>query len=438
MRKSKENSSNHKLRKAVIVLFWLFIWQCLAFWADSEILLASPFKVLGRFFSLLPNIKFWQVLLHSLGRIGLGFLLGVAAGLLLAMLAARLSFLEEIVAPAMVLCKTVPVASFVVLLLIWWGSGYLAVAICFLIVLPNIYISTLEGIRSTDVRLLEMSRVFHMPLWNRFFYIYRPALRPFLDSSLKLSLGLCWKSGVAAEVIGTPEFSIGEQLYFSKIHLDTADLFAWTAVIILLSMGFEKVVLKLVRLFFAWEPGCKEAVREVQKAQGQLQVKNLSKHFGDLEVLKDFNAAYQPGQTYYFNTPSGSGKTTLFRILCGLETADGGRVEPVCAYSVMFQEDRLCEEYSALKNVEMVLGDGERARKALEQLLEADALEKPCNQLSGGMKRRVALVRAMEANGDCVILDEPFTGMDGETKARAQDYIARKQQGRIVLVATHI
>lgn len=442
------------LRKTAIILLWLIIWQLLSAWVDSEILLVSPVRAAGRFLTLLPDLKFWQVILHSMVRIGSGFLLGVAVGLVLAFFAGRFSFLEELFRPVMTLCKTVPIASFVVLLLIWWGSAYLAVAICFLIVLPNIYISALEGIRSTDVRLVEMASVFHMPLRNRFFYIYRPALRPFLDSSLKLSLGMCWKSGVAAEVIGTPEFSIGEQLYFSKIHLDTADLFAWTAVIILLSICFEKIVLKLVAVFFAWEPECRGqfVVNSRRKCREQInnkpmsdetlpekiEITNLSKSFGELEVLKDFNAVYGCGETYHFTSPSGSGKTTLFRILCGLEQADNGTVEPACTYSVMFQEDRLCEEYSAVRNVEMVSGDREKAGEALSQLLETEAMDKPCSQLSGGMKRRVALVRAMEAKSDCVILDEPFTGMDAGTRAKAEQYIKERQQGRILLVATHI
>lgn len=441
------------MRKTVILLFWLIVWQLLAFWVDNEILLVSPWEAFVSFSAFLLDGGFWQTVLHSALRIGAGFVLGAMVGLVLAAAAGKISILEELFAPVMTLCKTVPVASFVVLLLIWWGSAYLAVAICFLIVLPNIYISTLEGIRSTDVRLLEMAKVFRMPMKNRFFYIYRPALRPFWDSSLKLSLGMCWKSGVAAEVIGTPEFSIGEQLYFSKIHLDTAGLFAWTAVIILLSICFERFVLYLVRLFQAWEPGCKGQNLERGKsvpddgttedvstgvAYNGLQIENLQKCYDEEPVIKDFYATYQPGGTYYFTEPSGSGKTTLFRILCGLETADSGRVEPSCSYSVMFQEDRLCEEYSALKNVEMVLGDRDRARAALLQLLETEALDKPCAQLSGGMKRRVALVRAMEAKGDCVILDEPFTGMDGDTRARAEQYIRDRQQGRTLLIATHI
>ncbi len=465
MKRDENKKGNRILRKAIIILFWLLVWQLLALFVGNEILLVTPWRVVGRFVELLADFAFWQTVLYSLCRIGLGFLLGTGMGLLLAALGSRFPLLEEVLNPLMTLCKTVPVASFVVLLLIWWGSEYLAVSICFLIVLPNIYINTLEGIRSTDKRLLEMAEVFHMPLKNRFFYIYRPALKPFLDSSLKLSLGMCWKSGVAAEVIGTPKFSIGERLYLSKIHLDTAGVFAWTAVIILLSVCFEKLILWLVEKFFEWEPACRKASavegdykkgeyhekqeyhkqNECREADGRnggnchdLQISHLNKKFDDKRLFSDFSETYKMGKAYYINSPSGSGKTTFFRMLCGLEKADGGSIEPDFRYSVMFQEDRLCEEYSALRNVEMILGDREKARKALLAVLEEEAIHKPCRQLSGGMKRRVALVRAMEAESDCILLDEPFTGLDWENRAIAEKYIIKKQQGRILLIATHI
>ena len=109
---------------------------------------------------------------------------------------------------------------------------------------------------------------------------------------------------------------------------------------------------------------------------------------------------------------------------------------PVC--SMVFQEDRLCEDYSAVKNVELVTGDSERAREALRRLLGEEALHRPCRQLSGGMRRRVALVRAMEADSECVLLDEPFTGMDAGTRRLAEIYIRERQDGRIILIATHI
>jgi len=440
-------------RKLAIAAFWLLVWQLLSLFMDNDILLPSPMTALCRLGELIFTGAFLRPVLGSLGRIGAGFFLGTAAGLLLAVLSSKYRLFEEVIKPAIMLCKTVPVASFVVLLLIWWGSKNLAVSVCFLIVLPNIYLGTLEGIRNTDKKLLEMAKVFGLPCGTRFFYIYRPALKPFLNSSLKLALGMCWKSGVAAEVIGTPEFSIGEQLYFSKIHLDMADLFAWTAVIILLSVCFEKLVLWTVKCFFAWKPVCGRPNVVGKAADMAVEVSHLRKAFDDEILFEDFNAVYEPGGTYYLTDPSGSGKTTLLRMLAGLECPDQGEIlwgvkeagvdnvvsgGSMIDCSMMFQEDRLCEDYSAVKNVEMVTGDCKRAVKAMEQLLEQEALGKPCSQLSGGMKRRVALVRAMEAGSKVVLLDEPFTGMDAVTRERAEKYIRERQQGRTIIIATHI
>lgn len=440
------------LRKAGIWLFWLGVWQVAAMLADNEILLVTPFQTMCAFVSLFGSAVFWKTVGMSSCRIVLGFVLGVTLALLLAWASSRHPAVEELVSPIMTLCKAVPVAVFVVLLLIWWGSSYLAVAVCFLIVLPQIYISTLEGLKSTDKKLLEMAKVFEISGGTSFFYIYRPALKPFWDSSLRISLGMCWKSGVAAEVIGTPAFSIGEQLYLSKIHLDTAGVFAWAAVIILLSIGFERVVIWLTERFFRWEPACGKRLHRGKMGEHILHVEHLSKKYGNQQVLQDVSAVYEPDHTYYLTSPSGSGKTTFLRVLCGLTVADSGRIwsegqdgkgqdagEPssMC-YSMVFQEDRLCEEYSALRNVEMVTGNRQRAGEALAELLPDEAIAKPCSELSGGMKRRVALVRAMESNSDCVILDEPFTGMDEETRERSESYIRKRQQGRILLIATHI
>ena len=147
----------------------------------------------------------------------------------------------------MLLIKSVPVASFVILALIWIGSRNLAVFTSFLVVVPMVYVSTLSGMKHTDKKLLEMARVFRMPMWKRIHYIYVPALLPYLVNGCRTALGMSWKSGVAAEVIGIPEGSIGEQLYYSKLYLDTAGLFAWTFVIIIISALFERFFLYLLK-----------------------------------------------------------------------------------------------------------------------------------------------------------------------------------------------
>ena len=146
----------------------------------------------------------------------------------------------------MLFLKAVPVASFVILALIWAGSRNLSVVIAFLVVLPVIYVNTLAGLQSTDRKLLEMAVVFRMPVWRKIRFIYLPALVPYLVSGCRIALGMSWKSGVAAEVIGLPNGSIGDALYRAKITLSTGELFAWTFVIILLSAWFEKLFLLLL------------------------------------------------------------------------------------------------------------------------------------------------------------------------------------------------
>ena len=235
-----EKESRKQIRKAAVILFWLTVWQAAAAWTDNQILLAGPLQVLDSFIENIMHPDFFPVILSSLTRIGAGFFLAFFAGAVLGAVSCRLSLVEELLSPVISVLKSIPVASFVVLLLIWFGSGRLSFFISFLIVFPNVYVNTVAGVRSTDAKLLEMAWVFEMGSGRKFFYLYRPALMPYLDSCLKISLGMSWKSGVAAEIIGLPQSSLGERLYMSKIYLDTAGLFAWTITIVLGSFLFEK------------------------------------------------------------------------------------------------------------------------------------------------------------------------------------------------------
>ena len=281
-----------------------------------------------------------------------------------------------------------------------------------------------------------------MSYGNRFLYIYRPGLRPFLCGSLKVALGMCWKSGVAAEVIAVPDATIGEQLYLSKIYLDTAGLFAWTTAIICLSVCFERLVLYLAERFFEWRPEKAAEGRRGKRTEGEapggIRLERVTKRFGDVEVLKDVTEEYPAGRVSLLTTPSGSGKTTRLLLAAGVLTPDGGRVQRPGRVSMAFQEDRLCEEETAVKNVALVTGDREKARRALLRVLPAGALDKPCGQLSGGQKRRVAVVRAMEAASGAVLLDEPYGGLDPESRKRTAEYIRESCRGRAVVIATHI
>ncbi len=247
------NSKDDKI-KLWSVAVALIIWQIVAMIIDQQILIVSPLRVIVKLYELVQTTEFWSAVGISALRIIGGFLAGLVCAVALAIPASRISFIRDLLAPFMITVRSIPVASFVILALIWFSSQNLAILISFLMVLPIIYTNVLEGIRQTDTDLLEMATVFKIKWSKKLRYIYFFQVYPFLVSAIKISLGLSWKSGVAAEVIGTPENSIGENLFSAKIFLDTASLLAWTVVIVLVSTLFEKLfMIALKRIHSAME-----------------------------------------------------------------------------------------------------------------------------------------------------------------------------------------
>ena len=233
-------------RKCLIWLFWLLVWQAASLAVSNPVILVGPVEMMQALLSLAGQADFRLTVLHSFGRISLGFAAAFAVGIGAGGLAYRIPLVREFLEPLLLAVKSVPVASFVILALIWIGSENLSVFIAFLVVVPMIYSSTLAGLKSTDPKLLEMAQVFSIPLFKRLRFIYIPAVLPYLISGCRTALGMSWKSGIAAEVIGIPDASIGEQLYYAKLYLDTGGLFAWIFVIIVASSLFESLFLWLL------------------------------------------------------------------------------------------------------------------------------------------------------------------------------------------------
>ncbi len=217
---------------------------------SRPLLLVSPFEVFLTLFRLIGQQDFWFSVGFSFVRIGAGFMIALVAGILLAAVAARFRLAEVLLWPYMAFVKATPVASFIILCLIFLAASELSVFISFLMVLPLVYTNVLTGIRTTDKKLLEMAHVFHMRPSRRLLHLYMPAVKPFLLSAASLAAGLSWKAGIAAEVIGIPEGSIGERLYEAKVYISTPDLFAWTFVIIAISIAFEKSLVFLLRRLY--------------------------------------------------------------------------------------------------------------------------------------------------------------------------------------------
>lgn len=219
-----------------------------AAYPHGALLLASPVQAALRLLELLPSAAFWRAVGNSSLRIFGGFLLSCALAALLAALAAGRSWLRDLLAPPVAVVKAVPVASFIILALVWLDAETLSLFISGLMVFPPVYLNVLEGLRQTDPKLLELARVYRIPLGRRIWGVYLPQVLPYFRSAASLALGLCWKAGAAAEVIGLPDGTIGERLYTAKVYYQTPDLFAWTAVILVLSAVFERGFLAAVDL----------------------------------------------------------------------------------------------------------------------------------------------------------------------------------------------
>ena len=231
------------LKKVGAALLALTFWEIAALLIHQRILLVTPVAVARRLCTIWRVEGFARAIWFSFYHIAGGFLLGLILGCLLAYLAAKHPVVETLLWPWMAMIKSVPVASFVVICLIWLSARNLSVFISFLIVIPIIYQNVLEGLRAENREMQEVATVFQLPWRKRFRYIELPKIRPFLLSACRVTTGRAWKAGIAAEILGVPNGSIGKMLYTAKIYLDTDHLLAWTVIIVVISVVAEKVFL---------------------------------------------------------------------------------------------------------------------------------------------------------------------------------------------------
>lgn len=243
---TKGSSLRNLAKKALIILFWLFVWQLIYWKVGREILVVSPFAVAKRLFELSASAAFWLNTFHSVFRIISGFALGVAAGTALAVAARVFPIAGDFLAPVTAMAKATPVASFILLALVWMKSGSIPVLVVFLIVFPIIYANVSKGIQKTDKSLLEMAKSFKFARLKTVRLVYIPLTAPYFTAAVASGFGMAWKAGVAAEVLCTPRFSMGSRLRDARIYQETLDVFAWTFAVIILSIALEKAFNMLI------------------------------------------------------------------------------------------------------------------------------------------------------------------------------------------------
>ena len=227
------------LRAALILLFWIGVWWLAAWRVGKPLLFPSPLLVLERLAQLIQTPEFYRVTANSLWSVLRGIVIAIVGGGILSVLTSRLKLLRDLILPIMTVIKATPVASFIILALIWIGALKVPTFITVLIVLPVIWTNLDEGFTHIDRDLLEVTQIYHFSFWRRLRILTLPSLRPYFVSACRTSMGLAWKAGIAAEIIAMPRNSIGTMIGDAKQYIETVDMFAWTLTVIVLSLLIE-------------------------------------------------------------------------------------------------------------------------------------------------------------------------------------------------------
>lgn len=418
-----------------VAAFWLAVWVFAAALVAQPLILPGPCAVVVALLRLVCDASTWAILAGSGARILGGLALAAVCGGVLAGVTVRSRTFSRLVAPALSFVKATPVACVVVLLLIWLGSARVSIAAVFLMALPGVYFSLVEGLTQVDKPLEQMFRLHGVRGWRLFCaHTWREVL-PFALSCARAVIGMSWKAGVAAELIGMAAGTVGERIYQAKLLIETADLLAWTVLVVAASWACERVLVWLLRASgpAAWRAAVRAHGRAGGSAGGGAPAE-LAFAVGDrapwAPALDGLVLRVPAGGRTCVMGASGAGKSTLLALAAG-----------ECApCSMVFQDVRLVEDASALDNV-LVCADARvnasSAAALLRLLVPGIDVHARVAELSGGQRRRVEIARALLCPGGAVILDEPFTGLDIAARDACTEVVLDLLDGRMLLLATH-
>ena len=413
----------------------------------SKLLLPSPVDTVVALVGMLGDSGFYIDVLATVLRCIVAMLIALALGFILALESYRHHMVRDILSLPVSLFKSIPIMAVAIYMILLLRPDNVPVLVCWVMCFPIVYTNLLTGLDSMDASLLEMAKVYKITGRRKLRLIYVPSLYPYFSSAMSLMAGMSWKAIVTAEVLSIPKFSLGYELMNAKYYLNTDKLFAYVVAIIAISVSFEKLIKYILTRSKAhnyeyskvWKLGENRAV-ENNNWNGKVSLSSVSKRFGDKQVLDTFNLTLELGTVTALMGPSGRGKTTVARILSGLEIADSGEVHAPNRIAYLFQEDRLLPWLNVYDNLAIVMDGKDDA--AIHKMLKTVGLDEEAwklpGELSGGMNYRVAMARAFIYDASCLIADEPFRGLDAETKKKAVDKLwTPGVNGKTVLLITH-
>ncbi len=250
MQNKVETRTKKVLSTCFAIAFWLVLWLVIYKKVGTDLLVSSPLDVIKRLIELCKESTFYTSILNSFLKITEGYILGIIVGLVLGVVISFSSVLRTIFKPFLTAVKTTPVVSFIILAFIWIPRQNVPTFITFLMVMPIVTAGVSTGILSADFELLEMAKAYEFSFVQKAKYIYLPSAASSIISAFETAIGLGWKAGIAAEVICMPDGTIGRALKNSQVYMETVDLFAWTTVVIIISLILEKLLVALFDLVF--------------------------------------------------------------------------------------------------------------------------------------------------------------------------------------------
>ncbi len=239
---------HNKSRKFLIIIFWIAMWEILSLVINREIYLPSPFSSFKALIGLLKTRDTYITIFYSTYRTLTGFLISCAAGVIIGYICGVNRFLYDLFNPLISIIRTVPVMSIIIIAIMWFKDTNVPIFVAFLMCFPIIWTNTVSGIKSTDIKLLQMCKIYNIKKLRVIKSVYFYSALPYIKASMISALGIGWKVTSAAEVLSLPRYSIGGYLYDSKVYLEIPDLFAWTVIIISLSYIFETALKKLFKI----------------------------------------------------------------------------------------------------------------------------------------------------------------------------------------------
>ncbi|MDD3080304.1 MAG: ATP-binding cassette domain-containing protein [Paludibacter sp.] len=433
------------LPEILAIITLIAAWQIIALLIGYKAIFPTVPDLIFNIFDVFRTKELYSALAATTVRGIIGFATAFLLAITLAGIASEFPFWKRFIRPFLIMFRSIPVISLVLIALLWFKPANLPVFIALVTMWPVLYQGVLSGIQNTDKKLLEVGKVFGKNRFQIFWQIKFMSAYQLINDSVSTAIGFGWRAVIIGEALSQPLHGIGSSMKRAQVFIDISELIAWTVIAIGMSYLFEFIIKKGRHIQIKIHP---VRINHYYSDYMEIELCDLNKNFDTEELISNLNIKLRKGEIYLLKSASGTGKTTLLRLLGKLDASYSGNIRysenDTVAYS--FQEIRLLPWYSVLDNIKFGLRlTIERTHKEdyIEELTEAlqikELLHKYPNELSGGQQQRVGIARALAAHADLLLLDEPLNGLDKDLKNKVFDYVIKyiDTYQPIVVWATH-